>query len=159
MSLLALSVWDPYATLLAIGAKVYETRSWAPPMSVIGKRIAIHAGLSQEGLRILAADQSLQRATWTAMHAAGRDTAQCWHPGCVLAVGTLGFQISTGSISATVGSGVPPQEFQFGDWSPGRYAWKMMDMVALSRPIPLIGRQGLFTVPFDIETEISAQMP
>jgi hypothetical protein len=40
----ALTIWQPWASLIAIGAKPYEFRSWYPPASVIGRRIAIHAG-------------------------------------------------------------------------------------------------------------------
>lgn len=40
----ALTVWQPWASLIAIGAKPYEFRGWAPPASIIGQRIAIHAG-------------------------------------------------------------------------------------------------------------------
>jgi hypothetical protein len=40
----ALTVWQPWATLIAIGAKPYEFRSWKPPGWMIGKPLAIHAG-------------------------------------------------------------------------------------------------------------------
>ncbi len=40
----ALTVWQPWASLIAIGAKPYEFRGWRPPTSLIGQRIAIHAG-------------------------------------------------------------------------------------------------------------------
>jgi hypothetical protein len=40
----ALTVWQPWATLIAIGAKPYEFRGWKPPKSMIGQRLAIHAG-------------------------------------------------------------------------------------------------------------------
>lgn len=39
-----ITVWQPWASLIAIGAKPYEFRGWVPPQSVIGQRIAIHAG-------------------------------------------------------------------------------------------------------------------
>lgn len=39
-----LTVWQPWASLIAIGAKPYEFRSWKPPAGVVGQRIAIHAG-------------------------------------------------------------------------------------------------------------------
>jgi len=39
----AISLWQPWATLIACGAKPYETRSFAPPASLIGQSIAIHA--------------------------------------------------------------------------------------------------------------------
>lgn len=39
----AISLWQPWASLIACGAKPYETRSWAPPRDLIGATIAIHA--------------------------------------------------------------------------------------------------------------------
>lgn len=40
----ALTIWQPWATLIAEGVKPYEFRSWRPPARLIGQRIAIHAG-------------------------------------------------------------------------------------------------------------------
>jgi hypothetical protein len=39
----AISLWQPWASLIACGAKPYETRSFAPPALLIGQSIAIHA--------------------------------------------------------------------------------------------------------------------
>lgn len=39
-----LTIWQPWASLILIGAKPYEFRSWQPPRYVVGKRLAIHAG-------------------------------------------------------------------------------------------------------------------
>ncbi len=39
----AISLWQPWASLIACGAKPYETRDWAPPRALIGQTIAIHA--------------------------------------------------------------------------------------------------------------------
>lgn len=39
----ALTVVQPWATLIVAGAKPYEFRSWRPPASMIGQRIVIHA--------------------------------------------------------------------------------------------------------------------
>lgn len=40
----ALTIWQPWASLIMIGAKPYEFRSWPAPASVRGQRIVIHAG-------------------------------------------------------------------------------------------------------------------
>ena len=40
----ALTVWQPWATLISLGAKPYEFRGRRPPRSIVGTRIAIHAG-------------------------------------------------------------------------------------------------------------------
>jgi hypothetical protein len=39
----AISLWQPWASLIACGAKPFETRHWAPPAGLIGQTIAIHA--------------------------------------------------------------------------------------------------------------------
>ncbi len=39
----AISLWQPWASLIACGAKPYETRGYPPPRELIGQRIAIHA--------------------------------------------------------------------------------------------------------------------
>jgi hypothetical protein len=40
----AITIWQPWATLIAIGAKPFEFRSWPVPARLIGQRIAVHAG-------------------------------------------------------------------------------------------------------------------
>lgn len=40
----ALTIWQPWASLIMMGAKPYEFRGWKPPRSLIGQRLAIHAG-------------------------------------------------------------------------------------------------------------------
>ena len=42
--MMAITVWQPWASLIAMGLKPYEFRGWAPPRAMIGKRIGIHAG-------------------------------------------------------------------------------------------------------------------
>lgn len=44
VSLKALTIWQPWASLITIGAKPYEFRGWEAPRWIIGQRIAIHAG-------------------------------------------------------------------------------------------------------------------
>lgn len=40
----ALTIWQPWATLIVEGAKPYEFRHWSAPRWIVGRRIAIHAG-------------------------------------------------------------------------------------------------------------------
>jgi hypothetical protein len=42
--MMALTIWNPWASLIAAGAKPYEWRGWEAPKRLIGQRIAIHAG-------------------------------------------------------------------------------------------------------------------
>lgn len=39
----AITLWQPWASLVTLGVKPIETRSWAPPASAIGQPLAIHA--------------------------------------------------------------------------------------------------------------------
>lgn len=40
----AITIWQPWATLIAAGAKPFEFRGWPAPRKFWGKRIAVHAG-------------------------------------------------------------------------------------------------------------------
>lgn len=40
----AITIWQPWATLICEGLKPFEFRAWPAPRNVRGKRIAIHAG-------------------------------------------------------------------------------------------------------------------
>jgi len=40
----ALTIYQPWASLIMAGAKPYEFRSWPAPQFVVGQRIVIHAG-------------------------------------------------------------------------------------------------------------------
>lgn len=46
----ALTLHQPWASLLANGVKHFETRSWACPQKFIGRPIAIHAAKTKESL-------------------------------------------------------------------------------------------------------------
>jgi hypothetical protein len=39
----ALTIWQPWASLIALGLKPYEFRTWPAPRSIRGQRIVIHA--------------------------------------------------------------------------------------------------------------------
>jgi hypothetical protein len=38
-------------------------------------------------------------------------------------------------------------ERRWGDYSAGRFAWEFTDIQKLDRPVPFIGRQGVFEIP------------
>ena len=45
----AITLWQPWASLVALQIKTIETRSWPAPKALIGQRIAIHASKKQPG--------------------------------------------------------------------------------------------------------------
>lgn len=46
----ALTICQPYASMIISGDKPVENRTWRPPVWLIGQRLAIHAGKSREWL-------------------------------------------------------------------------------------------------------------
>ena len=40
----AITLHQPWASLIALGIKTVETRSWPAPTRLVGQRIAVHAG-------------------------------------------------------------------------------------------------------------------
>lgn len=62
----ALTVWQPWASLIVGGAKPYEFRGWRAPRSIIGQRIVIHAASRKiDRIETDAIMQILQhRASW-----------------------------------------------------------------------------------------------
>jgi hypothetical protein len=55
----ALTIWQPWASLIMAGAKPFEFRGWKPPRSIVGQRIVIHAGakaIDREGVEDLIDD-------------------------------------------------------------------------------------------------------
>ena len=39
----AITLWQPWASLIAARVKTSETRSWKPPQALLGERIALAA--------------------------------------------------------------------------------------------------------------------
>ena len=172
----ALTLHQPYATLIARGQKWYETRSWQPPVSLYGQRIAIHAGTSRKSL------QWLQRQPFYAELEASLDLTDLPVGGIVATavldhvlrveqtrisykdpqrVGRSSFKaVLTGmTVDATewayhihLGSTsrtvqVNRQEYLLGDWSAGRYCWRFVDVQLVAPPVPCRGHQRIWNVP------------
>jgi len=130
----ALTLWQPWSYAIARLGKRIENRTWMPPVSAIGTRIAIHAGkrLDQEAVGALG-ERFQMPASFT--------------HGAVESVGTLlGW---TGSISED-----HPQLY----WFDGPYCWVFGDVVALPSPIACRGAQGLWTLSEGVESAVRGQL-
>lgn len=158
----ALSLWQPYASLIAAGAKPFETRKWAPPWHLIGKRIAIHAAvrrptrLGAAALFNLGVADALGRADWldglpygavvctAVLRGAYRTASWAHHAGAPVAVDA-------------VAGPTPPRATiptdPWGDYSPGRWCWHLVDIRPVDPPVPLKGRHGLFAIADDLIPE------
>lgn len=157
----AITVWQPWASLLAIGAKEFETRSWA---TAYRGPIAIHASKkdAKEIMRSLPADTQMMMFDRLYEHYGRRDSVLRRLPtGAVIATAELvnvwytaldgagvlkAIRLGPGRELMTKESLMFPtaQERLFGDWTPGRYVWQMKNVKLLPEPVPTSGKQGLW---------------
>ena len=133
----ALSLWQPWATLVAIGAKRIETRHWHAPSSLIGETLVIHASKTTEMTPMARRDPF-------ASALGNRDLPL----GAIVGTARL---VSCARIDRNLVDEIRDehgaQEVAFGNYETGRCAWILADPVALTVPIPWKGSQGIFTVP------------
>jgi activating signal cointegrator 1 len=131
----AISLWQPWATLIAIGAKRFETRSWAT--SYIGP-LAIHAAKRKVDISEL--NPAIVRAL---LNAGFTGTGQL-PLGCVVCTARLAACWEVDVAKSTLFfDKIKDTEVYFGDFSPGRYAWRL-DSVRLVDNIPAKGSQGFW---------------
>jgi hypothetical protein len=136
----ALTLTQPWATLVAIGAKKVETRSWSTNYRGL---LAIHAAkgfpeLAQqvcftEPFRSVLLHQSSARIIWN------RQTKSSDFPlGQVIAIAQL---VNVIAVEKYLAVG---QEAAFGDYSAGRFAWILKDLKILETPVSAKGSLGLW---------------
>jgi len=126
----AITLWQPWATLIAIGVKPFETRSWAT--SYRGP-LAIHAGKTREGLRLCEGETEIERALAKAGY-----TLQSVPMGVVVCTARLAEVLTTEEIYKR--DLIDP----FGDYSADRFGWRLVDIEPLNPPLPATGKQGLW---------------
>lgn len=162
--MIAISLWQPYATAIAVGAKRIETRHWptnyrGPLLIHAAKRkvqhelIHLHSCWNWQG--------ALRRAGWG--WGAGHDDDIHQLPfGALVASCTLSDCRPTESFTqaeldtprAPDGEGTVEHyqwtERQMGNFDLGRYGWVLTDIVRFLEPIPYKGSQGFFHVPREV---------
>lgn len=142
MKMKAITLWQPWASLVAIGAKKIETRSW--PTKYRGP-LAIHAAKDRRYWKI-AHDEPFRSVFMEARLYRQDDLPY----GCIIAtaeiVDCLMIQRQTfiGYPILKNGQEIKGNELAFGDYTPRRYAWILEDVKQLPEPIPAKGRQGLW---------------
>lgn len=123
----AITLWQPYACLIEIGAKPYETRSKPPPKRLIGKRIAIHAAVRK--MRHDDFDQETYEAIGDAF-------GNChWFHSL-----PLGVVVCTAFLAEALPAETVPYDV-FGYYARGRWAWRLEDVKPVSPHVPAKGMQ------------------
>lgn len=137
----AITIKQPFATLLALGYKQYETRSW---QTKYRGKLAIHAGKSVD--RQACARQEIAQI----LQAAGYESWRDLPTGAVIAVGELKncscvrAQDVTKAVATTESAQITGLAYQFGDFTVGRYAWEVTDIEPFAQPVPCSGRLSIW---------------
>ena len=141
----AITLHQPWASLIAAGTKTIETRSWAPPRKLLGQRIAIHAAKKNDRetfrneVRLLGPTASVPRGVVVAT-ARLEWFAKVQSEWTASSVAVIGPNPDIGM--DTWNHNIPTDEY--GDFSPGRWLWFLEDIEPLDPPIPAKGRQGFW---------------
>jgi len=123
-----LTIYQPWANLIADGIKTIETRSWA---TTYRGELLIHAGKSTK--------------FWE-----GDDDMSY---GAILAVVDL-----VTIVPAVDALDLHPDQCLYGDFSPGRWAWMLRNVRKVDPPLPVRGRRGLWTPDHADEEDIRAHI-
>lgn len=150
----ALTLTQPWASLVALGQKRIETRSWSTPYR---GPVAIHAA---KGLQSIGGEAALPGLCYQEPFRQAL-FGDVWYPpgrifeliprGVVVAVVDLVDVTKTGEAWS-----VQPdeRELAFGDYAPGRFAWVLDNLRRLEAPLPCRGALGLWTLPVEIERSL-----
>src|SRR5262249_6844583 len=144
LAIMGLSLWQPWASLMALGAKRIETRSWSTNYTGL---VAIHAAKTW--------NKELETTCWTdpfrdALFGDDKYVKSEDLPrGCFVGVGKLHRVLSTTMHSLAIPA-KDTDEYWFGDYSPNRFMWIFDGIWKLKEPIYRAGHQGLWNIDPDI---------
>ena len=140
----ALTVWQPWAMLIAAGVKVGEYRRWRPPRTLkFGTDIAIHAGTRRPQRKEMRDITTYVEHYTSAQHSImDKDRA-------IVLLDTPVRDMIYGSIVAIV----QVDDATFND---PLWCWKLSNIRPTISP-PVRGAQQLWTVPPDLEIEYLGQ--
>lgn len=148
------TLYQPYASLVAVRAKPYETRSWPAPGALIGKRIAIHAG-AKPALSLLANDTmedvelalNLPRAKWASLPF-GAVICTARLTGAYQSKRWLQSELSVDFRASVAGSfplcGEQGLGIRFGDFRQARWCWALDEIELIEPPVLAKGHQGIW---------------
>jgi hypothetical protein len=135
-----LSLIQPWGSLISFNEKLIETRPWSTQYR---GRLYIHAGKKIER-RLVPAEvfmEALARHGIQELNQlpTGLILARCNLVDCLKVI-----EVRRGEAKLENGQTVSGNEFQFGYYAPGRYAWILSDIEMLEHRIPAKGQLGIW---------------
>ena len=152
----ALTIWQPWATLIDLGRKRMETRGWKTAyrgdllitaaktwnreLKEITQRPVFQDALLAQGSPYKAGSEAgVNALSVPVMLAHGEALTMRLPGGHALCVVRLIDCVRVETIRAALSQ----EELAFGNYSDGRYAWILEDLRRLEKPMPWMGTQGL----------------
>jgi activating signal cointegrator 1 len=136
----ALSLTQPWATAVALGLKQWETRSW--PTGYRGK-LYIHAA---KGFPGWAKDFARSQPLIPALSELPLGAIVCV---C---------EVTECRQTASLVGELSEQEREWGDYSPGRFAFKLENVRAIPRPVLARGALGLWAIQWNDGNDVLRQL-
>jgi hypothetical protein len=136
----AITIHQPWATLIALGEKQFETRSWATRHRGL---LAIHAA------KKIDKELCMREPFLSVLDKHGYDVENL-PTGAIVATCTLSNCFEVTGVDqrfAEISYGkrvLDGNELEFGWYEEGRYAWELLDINPVGLPIPAKGQQGLW---------------
>jgi hypothetical protein len=156
----ALSLYQPWASLVALGAKRFETRSWRT--SYRGPLLVCASKTFPGDARDLCGEWPFHERLLPHYADGRRVTVEALPRGCALAVAELvrclptEAAVSEWSVCEDGAAERYAEEIEFGDYTPGRWAWELRNVRRLAGPVPCRGAMGLWDVPADVLAKVNA---
>jgi len=150
----ALSLWQPWASLIALDLKRIETRDWATKYR---GPLLIHAGKNTDFIKRRGSSLTHRNAQIgdDARTAGGLPRDFNYPLGALVAIAELVDCLPTKEIALysepvsklNMNRSEFERELALGNFTPGRFGWVLAHVRELPEPLPYRGRQGLFDVP------------
>jgi hypothetical protein len=134
-----ITLQQPWATLVVMGAKTYETRGWSTNHR---GRILIHAGKSREmGSAVIHLPPF--KKFIPDFHALPF--------GAIVGEACVSYTVQTENVRKKI---FGTDELAFGDYSTGRFAWKLTEPKSYKNPVYCNGSLSLWDCPDEILDQI-----
>lgn len=141
----AITLTEPWATLVLLGAKEWETRSWA--CYYIGHPIAIHSAKRYPKGEF--ADLTHREPFYSALRPGGVYSRPEAHCGQVIGITSI---LSCQHVEA-IRDKLSDRELAFGNYEANRFALRLGPITRLVKPIPATGKLGLWDWTYNLKPE------
>lgn len=148
----AITIWQPWASLIMAGFKPYEFRGWPAPKALVGQRIVIHAGSRRVVVReVDTLIAEIDEGQWIGL-VGGKPLCdlleRCRHEPRTL-------PLAAGLGTAVLGTprlacDLWPERFKADSdrVEHSNWAWPLADVQHFTPIVPTLGRQGFWQWPW-----------